>query len=106
LTAARKYSEVVDIWNNYAWANDAELNAQTDIARAKVGAITAAKERAQRKKEGVSIGMTAQEVLQSTWGRPQSVNRTHTVRGTHDQWVYPGSNFLYFEDGVLTTVQN
>jgi CHASE3 domain sensor protein len=64
-------------------------------------------ELARRKREGVRIGMTQEEVLQSNWGRPESVNRTVTSRGTREQWVYPGMrNYLYFEDGVLTTIQN
>jgi SOS-response transcriptional repressor LexA len=34
-----------------------------------------------------------------------SVNRTTFARGVHEQWVYDGG-YLYFEDGVLTTIQN
>lgn len=65
-----------------------------------------ASERVERKKKGVSVGMSVQEVLQSSWGRPETVNRTTSARGTREQWVYPGFQFLYFEDGVLTTIQN
>jgi hypothetical protein len=61
--------------------------------------------RSKRKKEGVQIGMSMEEVRQSSWGRPNSVNRTVTSSGTHEQWVY-GGGYLYFEDGILTTVQN
>ena len=51
----------------------------------------------------VHIGMMQEEVLTQGWGRPQSVDRTVTVHGTREQWVYPGSrNYLYFDDGVLT----
>lgn len=56
---------------------------------------------------GVSIGMTARQVLEeSNWGKPKSVNRTTTARGTSEQWVYGGNQFLYFENGILTAVQN
>jgi hypothetical protein len=65
------------------------------------------RERDMRKTQGVRLGMSAEEVLQSTWGKPESVNRTTTSRGVREQWVYPGRhNYLYFEDGVLTSIQN
>lgn len=64
-------------------------------------------EKAAKKKQGVSIGMSQQDVLDSSWGRPERVNTTTTVRGTREQWVYPGRhNYLYFENGVLTSIQN
>lgn len=68
-------------------------------------AIERKRELAERRKKGVKIGMSQDEVRQSSWGRPNSVNRTSTSRGTHEQWVY-GGGYLYFEDGILTTVQN
>jgi hypothetical protein len=55
---------------------------------------------------GVLIGMSRDEVLASKWGRPQSVNKTSTAHGTSEQWVYGGRNYLYFQNGVLTSVQN
>lgn len=62
--------------------------------------------KARKKKEGVSIGMSQQDVLDSSWGRPERVNRTTTVRGVHEQWVYGSGNYLYFESGLLTSIQN
>ena len=67
------------------------------------------KEKADAKKrrhEGVSIGMSHEDVFASSWGRPQSVNNTTTRYGLHEQWVYGGHNYLYFENGKLTTIQN
>ena len=58
-----------------------------------------------KRKEGVSVGMTAQDVLDSQWGRPTRVNTTHTSRGTREQWVYSQGNYLYFENGILRSVQ-
>lgn len=58
------------------------------------------------KKEGVVIGMTAERVIQSKWGRPEKVNRTTTANKVREQWVYGGSNYLYFTDGILTSIQN
>lgn len=59
-----------------------------------------------RKKVGVSIGMSQEEVIASSWGKPHSVHRTTSSFGTHEQWVYGSRNYLYFENGVLTTIQN
>jgi hypothetical protein len=93
----------------------ADLSAHRDaLARARVAAEAASKKRlaqveadarAQRRREGVSIGMTQADALASSWGRPEKVNRTTTVRGEREQWVYPGG-YLYFENGILTAIQN
>lgn len=72
---------------------------------AQIAKESAFAESARRRKEGVHIGMTEDEVRQSSWGRPESVNRTIMANGTHEQWVYSGG-YLYFEDGVLTSIQN
>ncbi|MBY6931687.1 1,4-beta-N-acetylmuramidase [Clostridium botulinum] len=56
--------------------------------------------------KGVSIGMTEDQVLVSNWGRPNEINKTTTKYGTYEQWVYDGYNYLYFENGILTTIQN
>ncbi len=55
----------------------------------------------------VNIGMTREQAI-AGWGRPRDINRTSGSFGVHEQWVYGeyGSGYLYFEDGVLTTIQN
>jgi hypothetical protein len=66
-----------------------------------------AQDRAERRKRGVTVGMSKEEVLMSSWGRPERVNSTTNSRGTREQWVYGGRNYLYFdESGRLTTIQN
>lgn len=65
-----------------------------------------AAEKARKKREGVQLGMTQQDVLDSSWGRPERINRTIASYGTHEQWVYGGRNYLYFKNGILTTIQN
>jgi len=55
-------------------------------------------------KGGVSIGMTANEIYASCWGKPRRVNETVTARGRHEQWVY-GGGYLYLDNGVLTSIQ-
>ena len=60
---------------------------------------------ARRKKAGVTLGMSQEEVIQSVWGKPQKINRSTYTFGVHEQWVY-GGGYLYFEDGVLKSIQN
>lgn len=66
----------------------------------------AQREAARRRKEGVSIGMSQNDVLASNRGRPERVNTT-IMRDNrrNEQWVYGGGNYLYFEDGVLVSIQ-
>ena len=65
----------------------------------------AADEKKEARKKGVNIGMTSEQVKASSWGKPQSVNTTTSVYGNREQWVY-GRSYLYFENGILTTIQN
>lgn len=62
------------------------------------------RELASRKSKGVVIGMTEKEVLQSSWGRPESINRTTNSFRVSEQWVYGGRNYLYFQDGYLKPI--
>lgn len=55
---------------------------------------------------GIAVGMTAKQVLASCWGRPEHVNRTTTAHGTHEQWVYHTSNYVYLDNGIVTAIQN
>lgn len=89
-----------------AWAIFINLK-QVDEAISDERATASAREeqRRQAKQQGVSVGMTAQQVIESSWGKPQKINVTITGRGKHEQWVYNSSSYLYFEDGVLTSIQ-
>ncbi|MBY0444979.1 MAG: DUF2845 domain-containing protein, partial [Burkholderiales bacterium] len=84
----------------------AKYAAQADKLVAEADRRDQAEERKQKRSKGVTIGMPKEDVLASSWGRPESVNTTTTSRGTREQWVYGGRNYLYFENGVLTTIQN
>lgn len=53
----------------------------------------------------VRIGMTADQ-CRASWGRPRDINRSTGTWGVHEQWCYGGHNYLYFEDGILTSIQN
>lgn len=52
-----------------------------------------------------TIGMTKSEVENSTWGKPKKINKTTTSYGIHEQWVYYGNKYLYFDNGILTSIQ-
>ena len=76
---------------------------KADVDR-RAGAKKAAASRQAR--GGVAAGMSAAEVLASSWGKPQSINKTIRASGAvHEQWVYGNRNYLYFENGLLTTIQ-
>lgn len=55
-----------------------------------------------------SIGMTASEVRESSWGEPSDINRTTTSFGVSEQWVYSnysGYRYIYLDDGIVTSIQ-
>ena len=51
------------------------------------------------------IGMTREQAVKTTWGEPEKKNTTTTKYGTHEQWVYAGNRYLYFDNGILTSIQ-
>lgn len=51
----------------------------------------------------VRIGMT-KEMCKLSWGEPKDINVTITSGSKSEQWVYD-DNYLYFENGILTTIQ-
>lgn len=59
-------------------------------------------------KEEPYIGMTAEQVLKSTWGKPSEINKTTTQYCVYEQWVYHGyrkNQYIYLEDGIVTAIQ-
>lgn len=83
----------------------AKLKAQLE-SKAKAEAKAIAKARAaEKKKQGVRIGMSQEDVIASSWGRPESINKSIYSFGVHEQWVYGGRNYLYFKNGVLDSIQ-
>jgi hypothetical protein len=108
LFAQRDYERVSSLGNRYAASNDSELTSLAQKADSEIITKTMADAKARKKREGVRIGMTEQDVLDSSWGRPTSVNRTTTAHGTHEQWVYGNAHngYLYLDNGILTSIQN
>ncbi len=53
------------------------------------------------------IGMTKDEVLNSSWGKPKEINTLDSKYGNHhEQWVYGNQRYVYFDDGVVTAIQD
>jgi hypothetical protein len=90
---AAAYQKIMDQWQQ-AVAAQVKRDEQADRAR--------------KKREGVRLGMSPQDVLDSSWGKPDKINRTTRASGTSEQWVYRNrvEGYLYFDNDVLTSVQN
>ena len=58
-----------------------------------------------KRKEPV-IGMTEDEVKKSTWGSTNDINRTTTSNGVIEQWCYTGYRYIYFRNGIVTSIQD
>lgn len=56
-------------------------------------------------KKEPAIGMTAEQVEKSTWGKPKDINKTTYSWGVSEQWVYSGYRYIYLEDGIVTAIQ-
>lgn len=50
------------------------------------------------------IGMTAFEVEKTRWGHPNKINRDTYSWGITEQWVYNDWGYVYFENGIVTSV--
>lgn len=53
----------------------------------------------------VQIGFTKEMCIEA-WGEPYDINRTVTIYGTHEQWVYDIGRYLYFDNNILTAIQD
>ncbi|MFJ8063298.1 hypothetical protein ACIQYS_01520 [Psychrobacillus sp. NPDC096426] len=50
------------------------------------------------------IGMTAQQVYDSSWGYPNDQTKSTTASGTTEMWVYPENNYIHFKDGKVVSI--
>lgn len=55
-------------------------------------------------KEEPQIGMTSEEVLNSTWGEPEDINKDTYSWGVKEQWCYPDNKYIYLEDDIVTSI--
>lgn len=89
-------------YSEYLLASKSEADRAADAEQA---ATAKAAETECKRKGGVSVGMTRAQVHASCWGKPQRVNTTTTTGGDHEQYVYPGYNYLYLRNGIVTSIQ-
>ncbi len=86
-------------------AAQAPLKARLEAIEAEAAQKLKAADAARRRNQGVSLGMTPDDVRASSWGAPRKINRTINQYGTREQWVYDGG-YLYFRNGVLESISN
>jgi hypothetical protein len=108
LTKAGKWEEASSLANNYHDVEDPSFVKQRDAIEKRLSDTIAAKAKAQAKKEGVTLGMTKEQVLASAWGKPSHINTSTYTFGTKEQWVYDRfqNGYLYFDNGILTSISN
>lgn len=103
--ARRSVGERIQAFDSLQWKCPECARSLLDL-RMRLGRQQEKAQRAERRSQGVSIGMSQADVLASSWGRPEKVNRTTTATRVREQWVYGSGGYLYFDDGVLTAIQN
>ena len=57
-----------------------------------------------RSRKEPSIGMTADEALQSSWGAPTAKRTSTSSNGNTEVWLYSEGRSLYFFNGKLTNI--
>lgn len=100
LTANQEFIEYLIHFrdNIYAPIRNAKLEEEKNIAD---------EQKARDKKLSDSIpkiGMTGEEVRKSKWGNPDKVNKDTYSWGTEEQWVYENKGYVYFKNGIVTSV--
>lgn len=63
-------------------------------------------EEMQKKKIEPAIGMTEEEIISGMWGSPKRKNKDEYSWGTEEQWVYPSRGYIYFKNGIVTSIQH
>ncbi len=48
--------------------------------------------------------MSAAQVAETCWGRPQYVNTKMRTTGKYEQYVYGDNRFVYLRNGIVTSV--
>lgn len=86
-----------------------DIATKNNLTQAKLAEKSEKERKTKAKKNGIDIGYTAQQVLESSWGKPSQVNTTTNKYGSREQWVYRGqgkSGYVYLENGIVTSIQN
>lgn len=61
-------------------------------------------------KDKPEIGMSADQVKLTKWGKSKFINKTTTINGISEQWVYADSlgntfGYVYLDNGIVTSIQ-
>ena len=56
--------------------------------------------------EGTVCLKMTKEMCVDAWGEPLYINSTIVNGLVHEQWVYGWHTYLYFDNNVLTGIQN
>ena len=51
-----------------------------------------------------AMGMTTDQVLQTSWGTPANKRTSRTATGTTEVWTYAGTRTIYFYNGKVTRI--
>lgn len=103
-------NNIIDLNQNFI---DFMLNYRNDIyAPIRTAQLDAERERkeAQRVEDEYwenkipEIGMTAEEVKKTSWGNPDKINKDTYAWGTTEQWVYSNKGYVYFRDGIVSSI--
>lgn len=101
-------NEIKLVFNNGKNSRTINYNKNTDIITDNVGTFTKqinCEIKKEAEKQRPQIGMTKLEIENSTWGKPKDINKTTTAYGTQEQWCYSGYRYIYFENGIVTAIQ-
>ncbi|AFM43120.1 hypothetical protein Desaci_4268 [Desulfosporosinus acidiphilus SJ4] len=52
------------------------------------------------------IGMTSDQVLESSWGKPTKVNQTTTAYSVREKWIYDSGRTVYLSNGKVIVIQD
>lgn len=55
-------------------------------------------------KSAPTVGMTKEEVEGCAWGKPDKKNIDEYAWGTSEQWVYRSKGYVYFKNGIVSSV--
>ena len=53
----------------------------------------------------IEVGMTKRMCFDA-WGVPKKINKTSSTTGVYEQFVYGAGYYVYFENGIITTIQH
>lgn len=76
-----------------------------EIAELEEKAKASSKDIKKEAKTDPLIGMTSEEIVNSTWGKPEKINKTTYAWGVAEQWCYKDNKYVYLENGSVVAIQ-